>query len=119
VVRRLVEPGETVAAGQTVVAIVDPARLWVDAQVDEAQSPRLAVGERATIRFDALPGRQFAGAVSFVAGATGDLAEPGVVRPPAEPALGPARVPVRLTLDAPDPAIRPGMSAYVRIEVRK
>jgi hypothetical protein len=57
--------------------------------------------------------------VSLVSGATGDLAEPGVVRPTAEPALGPARVPVRISLDAPDPAIRPGMSAYVRIEAGK
>jgi multidrug resistance efflux pump len=79
----------------------------------------LHVGERATVRFDARPGRQFAGAVSFVAGATGDLAEPGALRAPTEPAVGPARVSVRLTLDAPDPAIRPGMGAYVRIEARK
>ena len=30
----------------------------------------------------------------------------------------PQRVPVRVALDAPDPAVRPGMSAVVTIEAR-
>lgn len=121
VVRRVVEPGEPVSPGETVVAIVDPARLWVDAQVEEAEAPRLRQGQAALVRFEALPGRSFTGHVAFVAGATEDVSAPAAARPAAtpEPVTQAVRVPVRIRLDQPDPALRPGLSAYVRIDTRK
>ncbi len=119
VVRRQAHPGEAVVAGQPMLAVVDPARVWVTAYVDEVQAPRVREGAVATVRFDALPGKRFAGRVAFVSAATGD----GATLAPsnAMPVTGlrvPQRVPVRVTLDAPDPAVRPGMSALVRIEAR-
>jgi multidrug resistance efflux pump len=119
VVRRLAHPGETVAAGQPVLAIVDPARLWVTAYVEEAQAPRVREGAPASVRFDALPGKRFAGRVVFVSGTTGDGAS--LAPSNTAPLTGvrvPQRVPVRVALDAPDPGLRPGMSASVRIEAR-
>ena len=80
----------------------------------------LAESLAATVRFEALPGKTFTGHITFVAGATNDAAPPTLTRSIAtpEPLGQPVRVPVRIKLDQPDPALRPGMSAYVRIAVR-
>lgn len=119
VLKRHAQPGEAILAGQPVIAVVDPARLWVTAYVDETQAPRVREGAGATVRFDALPGKRFAGKVAYVSGSTGDGATVAPLN--AQPLTGlrvPQRVPVRVALDAPDPAVRPGMSAVVTIEAR-
>jgi multidrug resistance efflux pump len=46
--------GSTVAQGQSIVTLVDPAQLWVTANVDETQVPRLRVGQSAEVFVDAL-----------------------------------------------------------------
>jgi len=46
--------GSTVAQGQAIVTLVDPAQLWVTANVDETQVPRLRVGQSAEVFVDAL-----------------------------------------------------------------
>ncbi len=53
--------GDTVAAGQAIVTLVDPARLWVTANVDETKIGQVQVGQPADVHVDALdmtlPGR--------------------------------------------------------------
>ena len=44
VVRRSVEPGTTVVAGQAVVEIIDPSQLWINVRFDQTQSAGLAAG---------------------------------------------------------------------------
>lgn len=44
VVRRAVEPGTTVVAGQAVVEIIDPATLWINTRFDQLQSTGLQAG---------------------------------------------------------------------------
>jgi membrane fusion protein (multidrug efflux system) len=115
VVRRLAEPGEAVGAGQAVLAIANPARIWVTAQVAESEATRVHEGSVALMRFDALPGKRFAGRVAFVAAATAEAS--GRAPTPAPNTLRlPSQVPVRIVLDAPDPALRPGLTASVRLE---
>ncbi len=61
VVARLANPGSTIAVGQTMITLVDPSQLWVNANVDETQSWRVHVGQAAQVHLDALnetlPGR--------------------------------------------------------------
>ncbi len=61
VVARSANPGSTIAVGQTMVTLVDPSQLWVDANIDETQSWRVHVGQTAQVQLDALnetlPGR--------------------------------------------------------------
>lgn len=61
VVARSANPGATIVAGQPVVTLVDPAALWVNANVDETQSWRLRPGQGVEVHLDALnatlPGR--------------------------------------------------------------
>jgi multidrug resistance efflux pump len=46
--------GATVAAGQAILQIVDPSKLWVSANVDETAIERVKVGQRVAIHLDAL-----------------------------------------------------------------
>ena len=55
--------GETVAAGQVVASVADPAHLRVRTRVDEPDLPRVAAGQRLTVTFDGLPDRRWDGRV--------------------------------------------------------
>jgi RND family efflux transporter MFP subunit len=44
VTRRLIEPGTTAVAGQTVVEIIDPDHVWVSARFDQLRASGLAAG---------------------------------------------------------------------------
>ncbi len=46
--------GSTVSQGQTVVTLIDPANLWVNANVDETKAARLRIGQEADVHLDAL-----------------------------------------------------------------
>ncbi|WP_417595948.1 efflux RND transporter periplasmic adaptor subunit [Parasphingorhabdus sp.] len=63
VVKRAVEPGTTVVAGQTVVEIVDPAELWINARFDQTRSGGIAAGLGAKIALRSRPNRLIEGSV--------------------------------------------------------
>jgi len=63
VVAREAEPGATVVAGQAVLRLVDPARLWVRARVDQARAQRVQVGQAADIVLRSAPGSALPGKV--------------------------------------------------------
>lgn len=63
VVRRAVEPGTTVVAGQAVVEIIDPANLWINARFDQLQSTGLQPGLRAQVLLRSRAGAPLAGRV--------------------------------------------------------
>ena len=61
VVARMADPGSTVAPGQAIIAVVDPSRLYVTANVNETDVDRIHVGEPVDVGVDSLgivlPGR--------------------------------------------------------------
>ena len=61
VVARMADPGSTVAPGQAIIAVVDPTRLYVTANVNETDVDRVKVGEPVDVTVDSLgltlPGR--------------------------------------------------------------
>lgn len=65
IVERLVDPGETVEAGAVIATIVDPARIRVEAEVDEFDVARIAHGAAVTIRADGFD-RQWPGRVEEI-----------------------------------------------------
>jgi multidrug resistance efflux pump len=46
--------GATVSPGQSIVTIVDPSSLYVNANIDETSVRRVAVGQQADVHLDAL-----------------------------------------------------------------
>jgi RND family efflux transporter MFP subunit len=74
ILRRNAEPGEVVGAGMPVLALGSHARGQVlRAGLADRDVVRLKLGDRAVVRFDALPDREFEGSVSEIAAA----ADPG------------------------------------------
>lgn len=63
VTAREAEPGATVVAGQAVLRLVDPARLWVRARVDQARAQSVQVGQAADIVLRSMPGASLPGKV--------------------------------------------------------
>jgi RND family efflux transporter MFP subunit len=57
------KPGDNVAAFAPVLTVASADQLLVEAQVTDADQPRLAVGQQATITIDALPGVTLHGTV--------------------------------------------------------
>ena len=102
-----VRTGELIAPGQPLVTLGDLATLRVETtDLDEVDVARVALGQRASVTFDAIPERVFAGQVVRIS-------------PMAEPGAGGVNYTVVVTLDESDPAIRWGMTAFVDIEVGK
>jgi RND family efflux transporter MFP subunit len=57
------KPGDNVTAFNPVISISSPAAMLVQAQINEADMPKLAVGQRALITIDAFPGQTLNGTV--------------------------------------------------------
>lgn len=97
-----VRAGQQVTAGTTLMRIDDPARLWLDAAIPQAEVAGIAAGTPAQIEISALPGRIFPGRVEAL------LPEVDA-RTRTQTA--------RIALDNPDGTLAPGMFAAVRLTV--
>ncbi len=107
VLARLVEPGETAAAGAPLLRLGDLARMEVVLYVPEPSIGRVALGQAVAVTVDSYPGRTFAGRVTRIA----DQAE----YTPRNVATREERVntyyAVTVGLPNPDGALKPGMPA--------
>ncbi len=119
---RRARTGAYATPGNQLLAIVPAHGLWIDANFKEDQLARFKPGQRAAIRADVLPGREFHGQVISLAPATG--AQFSVLPP--ENATGNftkivQRVPVRIALDEADAqlgVLRPGLSVTASVDLR-
>jgi HlyD family secretion protein len=111
VVRRAVEPGTTVVAGQAVIEIIDPAQLWINARFDQTQSAGLSAGLPVRIALRSRPDAPISGAIERVepmADALTEevLAKAGFTAKGSLPSIGElAEVTVVLPARAPRPAV--------------
>ena len=117
--RKAVEVGQTVQAGQPVLAIVAREDVWVVANFKETQLADMRPGQPASVEVDALDGQVFSGKIESVGAATGAKFS---LLPP-DNATGNyvkvvQRVPVKIVLDAgqdPEHRLRPGLSVYATV----
>nr|WP_295828534.1 efflux RND transporter periplasmic adaptor subunit [uncultured Azospirillum sp.] len=96
VATRSVNPGENLAVNAAMFTIVDLSRVEVEATVPAEQVARLAVGQAATLRVKGFGEREFAGRVARI-------------NPMAR--AGSRAIPVYVTIDNKDGALRGGMFA--------
>ena len=66
VTSRSIEPGETVSAGREVLSVSDLSRVDLNIFVEETSIGRVRPGQRAAVRVDTFPDRDFEATVSFV-----------------------------------------------------
>ncbi len=58
--------GDLVTAGKVLFVLGNPSQLWVEAEVDEEDIPRVAVGQKALIRADAFEGQALLGHIKEI-----------------------------------------------------
>ena len=116
------QPGDFLAVGQAAMPLVAAGKPWVDANFKETDLTHVTVGQTATIRVDAYPGREWRARVASISPASG--AEFSVL--PAQNATGNwvkivQRIAVRFDIEAAGggPPLRAGMSAEVKIDTGK
>jgi len=119
------EPGQVVAPGQPLCAVVplDPSVLYVEANYKETQLKNVRPGQNAVVRVDVDPSREIRGTVESISAGTGAAFS----LLPAENATGNwvkvvQRVPVKIRIDpADDPGhlLRLGLSVRVVIDTRE
>jgi cobalt-zinc-cadmium efflux system membrane fusion protein len=96
VLERSVVQGQQTESGATLFRVGDLARLWLIVHAFERDAIRVKPGSSARIGVSALPGRALSGTVTLVASQVDS---------------GSRTIPIRVELDNPDGALRPGMSA--------
>ncbi len=100
VLERLVTPGTTVTPGTPLFVVSDLSTLWVIAEIDETQLPRVRAGRPVHVTVAAYPNERFAGTVTFV----GDTVNPAT-----------RRITVRSTVPNPEGRLKPEMFATVSL----
>ena len=114
-----IKPGDVVAAGKPVFALVMSGKRWIEANFKETQLNHVHVGQTVDIDVDTYSGHKWRGTVESIAPGTGSVFS--VL--PAQNATGNwvkvvQRIPVRIAIDLQpgDPDLRAGMSAEVNID---
>lgn len=119
---RQAQPGDYVQPGTRLLTLVPLGALYVTANFKETQIARMVPGQAAVIKVDALPGIKLHGRVDSFAPGSGSQFS----LLPFEPGTGNftkivQRVPVRIRLDADQPALaklRPGLSSTVTVKLK-
>jgi membrane fusion protein (multidrug efflux system) len=122
IVSHLPQVGDRLDAGDPAAALVATDGAWIEANFKETDLAAVIPGQRVDIEIDSYPGTSFSGRVESIAQATG--AEFALLPP--QNASGNwvkvvQRVPVRIAIEsaAGGKALRAGMSASVRIDLRQ
>jgi len=89
--------------GTVIMTLSDMTEVLAEVRVDETEVTSVHPGQKATIRVDAVEGKEYAGVVESISNA-------------AEREATVSRFPVKVLLTDPDPSLRPGMSAHAAIE---
>jgi Cu(I)/Ag(I) efflux system membrane fusion protein len=100
VMEKPVVRGQAVQAGQTLYTIADLSRVWIEAELREADAGTVREGSPATVDLTAFPGRPIAGRVAYVQPTLQEQAR---------------TLRARIVLPNPDGRIKPGMYATVRL----
>lgn len=117
VVDKATRVSDILSAGQSIVTLLDPQRLWVEAGVHETRIPQVHVGQPVRIRVRTRSLRRtFWGRVEQIGGATSSA----LIAGPRGTNAASARlneVPVRISVDPAGYDLYPGMTAEVRIKL--
>lgn len=101
ILQRKVAVGQVIQPGDTICEIADLSNLWLIADVPEANTGHLAVGQNVEAEIAAFPGRIFRGRLSFVSATLND--ETRTVR-------------ARMDLPNPDHRLKPAMLATMTLK---
>ncbi|NLB82010.1 MAG: HlyD family secretion protein, partial [Clostridiaceae bacterium] len=123
--RKVLQEGQLLQPGQSIVSIVDDSQVWIIANYKEKQTKNIAEGDDVKIEIDAIDGITFKGTVVALSNATGSAFS----LVPTDNSAGnfvkvEQRIPVRIELTSENTAeninkLKAGMSAEVYIEAKE
>ena len=115
---RWANEGDTVAAGQPLVTLMDPRQAWIVANIDERKIERVRLGQLVYVYVQSLD-RTLVGRVETVSPVTAATAS---LQPEQSSSSNLRQVvqviPIKITLDEDHPSLIPGSSAEIKIRVR-
>ncbi|MBC7237248.1 MAG: HlyD family efflux transporter periplasmic adaptor subunit [Chloroflexi bacterium] len=113
------DPGDTLAAGQTLLTLVNPERVWVSADIHQSRAPQVRIGQRVRVRvFTRTKRRIFWGRVEQVGAATAAQVAASTLGSTGTMGANSATdVPVIISVDSEGYPLLPGMRAEVRIQL--
>ena len=118
--KTFVNVGEYVTPGQRLLLVHNPAGIWVEANVKETVVSKLSVGQSVNIHVDAYPDEAFIGTVANIgSAATSQFALLPTPNPSGNFTKITQRLPIRITIEKPDPRLRPGMMVEVKIAIEE
>ena len=118
--KKNIQPGQYVAPGQQLIAIVGSGDLWVVANFKETQLTHMKPGQPVIVMVDAFPGKEFKGHIDSISAGTG--AQFALLPP--DNASGnfvkvTQRVPVKIVFDEkPSLPLAAGMNVIVEVKVK-
>jgi multidrug resistance efflux pump len=112
---RNVSVGDTIAAGTSLVSVVDLSQLWVIVNVDESRVAEIHTGQPADVDIGDV-GQVFRGKVADIGSATNNVAAPTISLTSSGDTT--EKVPVKIVFDYTGARLVPGMSATVTIYTR-
>jgi membrane fusion protein (multidrug efflux system) len=116
--KTLAETGNFVQAGQWVMMVHDPDKVWVEAEIKETAVGSVVVGQPTEVTVDAYPDLTLHGHVQRVGNAaTNQFALLPSPNPSGNFTKITQRVPVRIALDQHDARLKPGLMVEVSINV--
>lgn len=115
VLRKHVEPGETIAAGTAVVTLADLRNIWLKIYVPEPQLGHIKLGQTADITTDSYPGKRYRGAVTFIS-SEAEFTPKNVQTQEERVKLVFA---VKVTVDNPEQELKPGMPADALVYLQR
>lgn len=116
-VKKNARPGEVIQAGQPIYMVVDSARYWVEANVEETEIRFIRPGSPVLINVDSYPDKEFEGNVIEVGSAT--VSEFSLFTPQkltGQFIKSTQRLPVKISVTNTNGLLKVGMLAVVRIK---
>jgi multidrug resistance efflux pump len=118
VVKKIGNVGEYESAGQSLAIIIDPAQLYITANIEETRLGKVKPGQAVDINIDQFSEVEFTGHVKYTGQATNSAfsllpnSTSGTFTKVVQ------RVPVRIEIDKNNNMLLPGTNAFVKIHVR-
>ena len=118
VIKKIATVGEIEAAGQSIAMIVDPQKLYINANIEETKLGKVKQGQNVDITIDQIDGKTFTGKVKYVGKASNSAFSLLPTSTSGTFTKVVQRVPVKIEFDKVNSELLPGTNAIVKIHVK-
>jgi multidrug resistance efflux pump len=118
VVKKQANLGEITSASQTLAMIVDPDKLYINANIEETKLGRLQIGQKVDITVDQYESKKFTGKIRSIGQASNSAfsllpsSTSGTFTKVVQ------RIPIKIDFESKDVKLLPGTNAVIKIHIR-